>query len=123
MSKTFLKTAKASIKKLQAKKDKLEALMNDKPYQDLFDMRREFKEEFKEYINEDNSFKPTFWTNSDVLQRLKEYSKREGDIFKRIEAQEKISSNDLVDELVKIDSEIGDLHTDIYYFEKRNKLI
>ena len=123
MSRTFLKTANASIKKLQARKDKLEALMNDKPYQDLFDMRREFKEEFKEYINEDNSFNPTFWTNSDVLQRLKEYSKRETDIFKRIEAQEKISSNDLVDELVKIDLEIGDLHTDIYFFEKRNKLI
>lgn len=122
MSKTFEQIAKAAIKKLQKRKEKLENLMNDKTYEDLLDMRKEFKEEFKDYINEDSTFKREFWNLPDIEQRLGYYSKKEEAIFKRIKAQEKVSSNEIISELVKIDLEIGDLHTELFFNEKRTRI-
>lgn len=123
---TFEKLALASIEKLKKRKSKIESILNDRPFSDLVVFQEKVKMELSDYLNENGTFNSYFWEHknrSKIEKVLSELAKEESEIYKRIDAQTKLDSNKAIDDLVQIDSEISDLHTELYYINlKKSKL-
>ena len=123
---TFEQLALASIDNLKKRKLEIESVLNDKPFADLVAFQEKVKREFADYLNEDGTLNYRFWEskNREKLEKLlSEFAKEESAIYKRIDLQIKLNSSDAIDEIVKIDSELSDLHTELYYInQKKSKL-
>lgn len=123
---TFEKLALASIEKLKKRKLEIESVLNDKPVSDLVAFQEKVKTEFADYLNEDGTLNYHFWEseNREKLEKLlSEFALEESAIYNRIDLQIKLNSSDAIDEIVQIDFELSDLHTELYYInQKKTKL-
>lgn len=123
---TFEKLALASIEKLKKRKLEIESVLNDRPVSDLVAFQEKVKMELSDYLNENGTFNSYFWEHknrSKIEKVLSELAIEESAIYNRIDLQIKLNSNDAIDEIVQIDSELSDLHTELYYInQKKSKL-
>ena len=112
------------IKRLESKKKKLEGLLNDKPAHDFFELRREAKEYLTEYLKEDGTFNEGFWqldNSHEVHKMLTLFAEREAEIHKRLDAQIKLNSSKLMDDLIDIDHQLSELYSEKYYMDLKKQ--
>ena len=123
---TFEKVAKQSIKKLEKRRDYLNNLLNDRPIEDLAILREQSKELLKEWLNDDGSFKESFWSldnYSKIKPIMDDLTASEAKIHKRLDKQMKLDSLKTINEIVDIDSELYDLKNELYHIEKRKSKV
>ncbi|WP_338813452.1 hypothetical protein V9L05_18880 [Bernardetia sp. Wsw4-3y2] len=109
----LLRAINVELKKLEKKEKNLKEQINYNPLQIFIDARNEFREQNAEHINDDGTFKKSFWEKERLSEELKVLSELESKAFKYK------SKENLFTKLAIVQLDIGDLTQEKFWTTQR----